>query len=213
MTNPTPSDRSAPLRWSPILLLALFVTLLVASAGPRQADAEESSATRPAITVFLVRHAEKGTDDPRDPSLTEAGKRRADELARLLSAAKVTHLFSSDYRRTLQTVAPLAAGTELQVERYDARALSRLAERLKRLEPGSVAVVAGHSNTTPDLYAALGGGVAADLVTTPSGAMKPRAGGMIPDAKYDRLYEVTLLRDAKGSVKCVSSLELRYGDR
>ena len=163
MPNLPRSSRTAPLRWSPILLLALFTTLLVASAGPRQAEPEESSATLPAITVFLVRHAEKGTDDPRDPSLTDAGKRRAGELARLLSAAKVTHLFSSDYRRTLQTVAPLAEATELEVERYDARALPRLAERLKQLEPGSVAVVAGHSNTTPDLYTALGGGVAAEL--------------------------------------------------
>jgi len=193
--------RSGP----PLLLLALFVTLLLASAGARQAE-EAEEAARPAITIFLVRHAEKAADGSSDPGLLPAGEERAAALAHALGAARVTHLYSTDYRRAVETLAPLAARTGLAVTRYDPAALPRLVDDLRALEPGSVAVVAGHSNTTPVLYEALGGTDAVDLVATTRGAM-------LPEEVYDRLYEVVLVRDERGeTTRCVAALELRYGD-
>ena len=56
-------------------LLLVFVT----SAGIAQTT----------TTFILVRHAEKGTDDPRDPDLSDAGKQRAQVLANLLKETKV----------------------------------------------------------------------------------------------------------------------------
>ena len=60
------------------------------------------------VTVFLVRHAEKSKDDPRDPSLSAAGQQRARRLAELLAQEKITHLFSTPLKRTQETLAPLA---------------------------------------------------------------------------------------------------------
>ncbi len=156
-------------------------------------------------TVYLVRHAEKGKDDPRDPSLTEEGQARAEELARVLGSAGVTHLFSTPYKRTRQTLAPLAKGLDLPVEPYDPRAVPDLLKKLGELPAGSVVVVSGHSNTTPGLYRALGGKQAADLEESPYGRV-------IPEDVYDRLYSVTLANVAK-EVRCLAALERRYGER
>src|SRR5689334_14216739 len=62
------------------------------------------------VTVFVVRHAEKGPEVP-DPSLTEAGQHRASELARALTDAKITALYTTEFKRTQETLAPLAAAT------------------------------------------------------------------------------------------------------
>ena len=58
-------------------------------------------------TVFLVRHA--NIDLPptsNDPDLNAAGRQRADALATVLGAAGVGRIFTSELRRTKQTVAP-----------------------------------------------------------------------------------------------------------
>ena len=187
-----------------LVFLALIAAGLRAARQDPSGAASTSAASPPGITVFLVRHAEKGTDDPTDPSLTEGGRERADALARLLSSAGVSHLYSSDYRRTRQTLAPLAAAHELEVGLYDAGKPVELVSVLAGLPPGSVAVVAGHSNTTPALFEALGAGKA-------RGLDESRYGSSIPDAAYDRLYVVTLSAGRDGAVKCVDGLELRYG--
>ena len=103
--------------------------------------------------VYLVRHAEKGTGE--DPGLTEAGQARAEALARRLVGAGVDRIYSTDYRRTRDTAAPLADALDLDVRLYDARDLDAFATELRTL-PGTTLVV-GHSNTTPELVQQLSG--------------------------------------------------------
>ena len=164
------------------------------------APSEDDTAVRRPVTVIAVRHAEKGADDPRDPGLTKEGSLRAAALAKLLSRAGVTHVYSTTYRRTQATVAPLATSLELEVAGYDPRGLSAFAKQLRALPPGSVAVVAGHSNTTPGLVMALGGEI--------HGLTKARGGPFLGEEEYDRLFLVTLPK-TEGAESCV---ELRYGE-
>src|SRR5262245_25473842 len=82
------------------------------------------------LTVVLVRHAEKATDDPDDPSLSDAGRERALALARLLRGAGVSHLFASEYRRAAATVEPLARMTGVEITRLPARDVAGLVGRL-----------------------------------------------------------------------------------
>jgi len=142
--------------------------------------------------VFLVRHAERGDDGAmtgsEDPRLSPAGVQRAQELALLLRDAGITHLHSTDYRRTRATAAPLARDTGLEVTLYDGGNLQAFARRLSSI-PGRHLVV-GHSDTTPALVAALGG--------DPHGEIEP--------LEYDRLYMVRV-----GPEKAETVL-LRYGD-
>ncbi len=113
------------------------------------------SVPAPMTTVVFVRHAEKAKAPPGDPPLTQAGQARAEALARMFKAAKPRHLFSSNYARTRQTLAPLAKATGLKVEIYDAGKSVDFAKGLK--EMGGLVIVSGHSNTVPAMVQELTG--------------------------------------------------------
>lgn len=169
-------------------LLLLLLGLLVASPSQEPADVDPAAGVVPhPVCVFLVRHAEKADDGTRDPGLTAEGEERARELARLLSRAGVTHLFASEFRRTGDTLAPLARASGLEVEALPARGVRDLARRLEDLPPGSVAVVAGHSNTVPALAALLGRPLAG-LEDSPYGPV-------LPESEYGRLVQIVLGAD------------------
>jgi broad specificity phosphatase PhoE len=164
---------------------ALFIVLTsVPAPGIAQTPAE-------ATTIFLVRHAERADDDPRDPGLTAGGVARADELARILGDAGITAVYSTPFRRTMATARPIAEKAGLDILSYDPRdaaAMRSFVETLRAAE-GRI-LVSGHSNTTPALVSALGGDPVSEL----------------PETEYDRLYVVTLGRDGS-----VTSILLRYG--
>ena len=103
--------------------------------------------------VLVVRHGEKVSDT--DERLTEAGHARAERLAKMLKDAGVSAIYSTDTERARDTVQPLAAVLGLKVEIYD-KSDARFVERIRREQPGGIGVVAGHSNTIPDLLKALG---------------------------------------------------------
>ncbi|WMN61705.1 histidine phosphatase family protein (plasmid) [Pseudoalteromonas xiamenensis] len=106
-----------------------------------------------AADVVLFRHAEK--QDGTDPSLTTEGNIRAERIANLLAPLSPTALYATNYNRTQQTIAPLAKKTRLQVLSYNPRQLEAFAESLREMK--GVVVVAGHSNTTPELVKLLSG--------------------------------------------------------
>jgi len=149
----------------------------------------KSIATKQApLIVFLVRHAEK-LDAGKDPELSESGKKRALTLANMLKDTKIEHIHSSNYIRTRETSAPIAAQLALDVSIYDPRELVVLASKVKA--QGGTHLIVGHSNTTLEMVTLLGGE-----------AVSP-----INDAKeFDRLYILTVAGDGS-----VSSILMRYG--
>jgi broad specificity phosphatase PhoE len=142
------------------------------------------------VTVFVVRHAEKGPENP-DPSLSADGRKRAEALARVLRDARISAAFVSEFKRTRETVAPLAAAGELTIEAIPATALDSLVRRIRALPPGSRAVVASHSNLVHLIVEKLSG-----IKLTP-----------LTDLDYDRLVVVTL-QEGRGEV-----VVLRYGEK
>lgn len=107
-------------------------------------------------TIILVRHAEKQTvvsgDEmmKADPPLSREGKARAMRLIEALKGFTPTDIFATNYKRTMNTVAPLADVNQLPVQQYDPRNQQAFAEKLKAAA-GKTIVVAGHSNTIPRL--------------------------------------------------------------
>jgi 2,3-bisphosphoglycerate-dependent phosphoglycerate mutase len=99
-------------------------------------------------TVILIRHAEKMMDGTSDPDLTESGKNRAVLLADLLSKAKIDAIYSTHYRRTENTVAPLAKRHGLIVQNYDGGKMTEVDAMLAKHQ-GETILICGHSNTTP----------------------------------------------------------------
>jgi broad specificity phosphatase PhoE len=115
--------------------------------------------------VIVVRHAERadggagaGTSmaGSNDPQLSVAGKARAQALAAMLVDAGVTAIYTTEYVRTKDTAAPLAASIGVTAEVVMAREAATLVARVKAHKTGVVLVV-GHSNTVPAIITALGG--------------------------------------------------------
>jgi phosphohistidine phosphatase SixA len=140
------------------------------------------------ITVFLVRHAD--VDVPpasQDASLNAAGQARARALAHAVGAAGIKAIFTSKLRRTKETVAPLANNLGLQPH----EASDMLATDLLGGADGAVVLIAGHSNTVPEMIGALG-------VTQPLPTIGHR--------DFDNLFVVTATAAGNAAL-----LRLKYG--
>ena len=168
---------------SPVALTALLLATGAAGA------AVPLTAQQDATVVYLVRHAERAEDGTRDPVISLPGWDRARLLAETLRDAGLTHIHTTDYRRTRMTGRPTSDATGLPLELYDPRDLDAFARRLHDT-PGRHLVL-GHSDTTHELVDALGG----------------EAGPPIETMEYDRLYVVTLTGDG------ASTVLLRFGRR
>lgn len=108
-------------------------------------------------SIYLVRHFEKqapNLETGNDVALTDLGEENAQKLANWLSEAQLQHLFTTDYKRTRQSIAPVQDLTQLVLQIYQPQNLSTLAQSLMLLDGN--ALVLGHSNTTGVLYGLLG---------------------------------------------------------
>ena len=105
-------------------------------------------------TIILVRHAEK-VDASQDPELTEAGKQRAERLAKIVKKYKPGAIYSTDFKRTRDTAAPMAARRRLKVEIYDPKNPADLIDTIMKSKTKRFMIV-GHSNTIPGLANLLG---------------------------------------------------------
>ena len=117
----------------------------------------------PTTTVYLVRHAEKGTTPAGDPPLTEAGMARARALAALLADSGVTAVITTDLVRTKDTGQPLAMARKIVPLVVSVRGTGTAAHVTAvadavRSQGGGAVLVVGHSNTIPMIIEALGGG-------------------------------------------------------
>lgn len=126
------------------------------------------------FTLYLVRHAEKVQQKP-DPSLTQCGLFRANQLARLLSLEKLEYVYSTQYKRTRETATPTATDQQLAIKYYAPNALEQFAFQLKKQQGN--ALIVGHSNTTPVLA-----GLLAD-------AQVPA----IPEKEFTMLYQIQFI--------------------
>ena len=139
-------------------------------------------------TVIIVRHAEK-VDSSADPDLNETGKRRAESLSLILGETGVSALFSSQYKRTQQTLEPLAKKLKLEIQEVDASLTGELVRQISTRFPGKTVVVASHSDRVTEIIEALGG----------------RSVGFLAESDYDNLFVVTLLGNSTADV-----LRLKY---
>jgi broad specificity phosphatase PhoE len=144
----------------------------------------------PVTTVLIVRHAEKAAT-PDNPPLSADGQARAATLARVCADANVRAVYATEFARTQQTVQPLATQLGLSVTQLNANNSDALVNDILSNHRGEVVVVAGHSNTVPEIIARLKGGQ-----ITP-----------IAETEFDKLFVVTVYRWRGAKV-----VQLRYGN-
>ena len=181
---------SRPSRITLTLVLLSIVLLL----SPVDIEALGRTAGQEGLTtVYLVRHAEKDTVPEGNPQLNEAGEERAQQLLHVLEEAGVTAIYATQFRRTQDTVRPLAELLGLELEIIWADESDHLVETIRQDHRGGVVVVCGHSNTVPEIIEALG-----------AGSVPP-----IEEAnEYDNLYVVRMDEDGQAAVTT-----LKFGRR
>jgi phosphohistidine phosphatase SixA len=122
-----------------LLFLFLLTTHIVLSQTPDNAKP---------TTFILIRHAEKGLDGTNDPPLSDEGSKRASRLLETLKNTSVTAIYSSNYKRTKNTVVPLAQAKGLEIKIYEPMKEDEIKQIINNNKGGTV-VICGHSNTTP----------------------------------------------------------------
>ena len=175
-----------------ILIRYAFVSLFIVGVSLMAPSKLLAQTPQPPLTVILARHAEKEVVPPenKDPNLSMAGQTRAQELARMFGGAGVTSIYATQFKRTQQTVKPLADKLGLTATIVEAQKTPDLVKLLRASKPGEVVFLAGHNNSVPEIIAALGG---------------PKM-PIIPETEYDNLFILTVQGD--GSAKL---LKMKYG--
>jgi len=153
----------------------------------------ESQAT---TTMIFVRHAEKALIPVDNPGLSPAGQARAEELARQLVDADVVAgidaIYSTPYRRTMETAQPVADALELEINEYDPSENEVVLSTILKKHKGKIVLVVGHSNTVPTLIYDLGA----------SKKVPP-----IAELEYDNIYLISIPWFGK-----TKTIRLRYGE-
>lgn len=110
------------------------------------------------LKVWVVRHAEKLTDDPKDkdPDLSAEGKARAEALKEYLGGQSIDSIFSTNYKRTKLTGYPLADKIGITIKTYNPAQQNALAKQLMENAKGKKVVIIGHSNTVQEIVEAFG---------------------------------------------------------
>jgi broad specificity phosphatase PhoE len=180
--NPEPGTR---------LRTIVVFSMLFALLGAVVVFAYFATFRRPVTTIILVRHAEK-IIDPNNPDvdLSPAGQARAQEIVRMFGDSGINAIYATQYKRTQQTVKPLADKLGLPVMVVNSRNTPDLLAQIRAQNSGQTIFIAGHNNTVPEIIAALGG------------PQYPT----IPEAEFDNLFVVTTYRTGKAKV-----VKLKYG--
>jgi broad specificity phosphatase PhoE len=109
--------------------------------------------------IYLVRHAEKNTDNPKDsdPLLTAKGTERALALSEVLKGTSLNAIYTTDYKRTRATAIPTAENQKIEIQLYDAKNLKTAAAAILKNNTNKNILVIGHSNTVLEMIEAMGG--------------------------------------------------------
>ena len=184
MTDDTPEAKS---RLRTIIVFSMLFAIL----GAVVVFGYYVTFRRAVTTVIIVRHAEKIIDpNNNDVDLSEAGQARAQEIARMFGDAGINAIYATQYKRTQETVKPLADKLGVPVTAMNSKSTGDLIAQIRAQHSGQTIFIAGHNNSVPEIIAALGG------------PQYP----IIPESEYDNLFIVTIYRTGKAKV-----VKLKYG--
>jgi broad specificity phosphatase PhoE len=155
----------------------LCVAILVAVGMITTVTRAQQSVT----TLILLRHAEKELDGGSNPELAATGVERANRLTSILQHQTIQAIYSTDFKRTISTVQPLADDRSVPVKIYESFKENELFEILD-MHAGGTVVVVGHSNSIPLMLNLLTGS------TTYSD---------LSDDEYDKVFIVDVISKGK----------------
>ena len=100
--------------------------------------------------IYLIRHAEKVRTDKSnlDPDLNSKGFIRAENWKNYFISKNISKIYSTNYKRTLKTVKPLADKNNLEILIYSTKDF--LYKNFLKSNIVENILVVGHSNTIPN---------------------------------------------------------------
>jgi 2,3-bisphosphoglycerate-dependent phosphoglycerate mutase len=141
------------IKWAHLMLVLSGILLISGcqQGVSKKIDARENLAAELSGVYYLIRHSEKDRSNPEndDPELTSAGRKRADLWRRYFDSIPLSGIYSTGYKRTLQTIIPTAASKSLNPIIYPPHDLVDN-NFIARSNSGHWLIV-GHSNTVPEL--------------------------------------------------------------
>jgi 2,3-bisphosphoglycerate-dependent phosphoglycerate mutase len=101
-------------------------------------------------TFYLIRHAEKLRTDKsdKDPKLNEYGMLRAIKWQEYFSEKNISKIYSTNYKRTLETVKPIQESSDIIPIIYSPSDIDY--KNFIMSNKIEVVLIVGHSNTIPD---------------------------------------------------------------
>jgi broad specificity phosphatase PhoE len=175
----------ASLRRRPLLApvwLAALAGILVIAFGIWLLSAASTT------TIFVMRHGEKAAVPGDDPPLSPVGEARALALAEQFGRAPkglgLDSIFVSEFRRTQETVRPLANRLGIPVIVVTAEDPAQAAHRALDENRGGRVLIVGHSDTVPTIVEEL------------SGEKVPK----MTEAEYGVIYVVAVPRFSRAAI-------------
>lgn len=126
-------------------------------------------------TVVVVRHADK-IDDTDDAVLSPTGEAQAKRLAHVLKDVGIGAIYTTQFKRTIQTAAPLADLLKIKLLAYEQTDVDGVVKEIQQKHLKEVVMVVGHRSTVPKIL-------------NQFGASEPVALG---SSEYDSLFILTL---------------------
>lgn len=165
-------------------ILLLLVTLLSIYACKNNTE----TASQEKSVYYFIRHAEKDTSNPEDtnPELTYYGEERAKGWAKYFDSIPLDKIYSTTYKRTMETALPIAAKKFMKLETYKPDEL--INPNFFLMTKGKQVLIVGHSNTTPFLVNTL---------------LEEDQYANMPDDDFSTLYKVTLV-NGKATAEVIS---------
>jgi broad specificity phosphatase PhoE len=129
-------------------IIYFLIFVLYSNYGLTQVNYDNSDIK---TTYFLIRHSEKdrSNHDNKNPHLTKKGAVRAENWSKIFNYFDIDAVYSTDFKRTLETAFPIAKSNNLNVIKYHPINLD--VNNFISTTKGKNVVIVGHSNTIPNL--------------------------------------------------------------
>jgi len=137
-------------RYFLILSLILLTSCNFGDKEPSEIMDKAKKPSEEITTYYFIRHAEKDTTDAKnkDPELTEAGVKRAQNWAQTFKDIDFDLIYSSDYKRTLNTAQPIAENQNEEIKFYNTKKLND--KDFQENTKNKTVLVVGHSDLNPE---------------------------------------------------------------
>ncbi len=113
-----------------------------------------------------------------NPDLTKKGEQRATEWKAYFDDKKIDAIYSTNFKRTMNTARPTAIGNGLEIKTYNPSKLN--SSSFKKNTKGKNVLVVGHSNTTAQFANAI---------------LKRNEAPEIDESDYGNLYIVRIVNN------------------